>query len=142
VKTEGRRKEGSFDLRYFYYFAREIMCYVHYWHFYKAWYVEVNDNPSSERVFWHNSGSMQECWNEKYLIEGSEWLTHGEIKKKLTEMYPECTLIKDQPFHQGARWRGHKGGSQRGDPISLRIKHPIKERKTARQIFTQKSQKD
>jgi hypothetical protein len=113
------------------------MTYVHYWHFYKAWYLEVNNNSSPERVFWHNSVSMQEYWNEKYLIEGSEWLTRGEIKKKLTEMYPKCTLIKDRPFHQGARWRGTKGGSRRGDPLSLRSKHPIKERNTVRKINTQ-----
>ena len=112
------------------------MRYVHYWHFYKAWYAEVNDDPNPERVFWHNSGSLQECWNEKYLIKDSEWLTRGEIKKKLAELYPECTLVKDRPFHQGARWRGHKGGSRRGEPLGLRIKHPIKERNTARQINT------
>ena len=112
------------------------MKYIHYWHFYNAWYVEVNDNPRPERVLWHNDRCMQEFWNEKYLIEDSEWLTHGEIKKKLTEMYPEGTLIKDKPFHQGARWRGYKRGSRRYDALSIRIKHPIKERNTARQIRT------
>lgn len=110
------------------------MKYVHYWHFQRAWYAEVTDSHDAERIYWHNSASVQEHWNEKYFIEGSEWLTHCEIKKKLTEMYPEYTLIKDKPFHQGARWRGHKGGSRRGEPLGLRIKHPIKERNTARQI--------
>ena len=113
------------------------MRYAHYWHFYKAWYVEINDNHSPERVFWHNDGSMQEGWNEKYLIEGSEWLTHGEIKKKLAEMHPECILVKDKPFHQGARWRGHKGGSRRYDTASFKLKRPIKERNTTKQIYTQ-----
>lgn len=111
------------------------MKYVHYWHFQKSWYAEVNDDPNPERVFWHNSCYVQDVWNEKYLIESSAWLTHGGIKKKLTEMYPECILVKDRPFHQGARWRGFKGGSREG---AMGIhKKPIKERNTARQIDTQ-----
>ena len=111
------------------------MRYVHYWHFQKAWYVEVNDDPNPERVFWHNSGMLQESWNEKYLIEGSEWLTHGEIKKKLSEMHPGCVLVKDRPYHQGARWRGFKGGSREG---SVNVhKKPIKEIIVARRINTE-----
>ena len=108
------------------------MSYVHYWHFYKAWYAEVNNDPNPERVFWHNDGYLQEHWNSTCLVEGSEWLTHGEIKKKLAELYPGCTLVKDRPFHQGARWRGYKGGSRRYDTACLKIKHPIKERNAAR----------
>jgi hypothetical protein len=112
------------------------MKYVHYWHFQKAWYAEVNNDPNQDRVFWHNSGALQENWNEKYLIEGSAWLTHGEIKKKLTAMYPECILVKDRPFHQGSRWHGFKCGSRKG---AMAIhKKPIKERNTAKQINTQK----
>lgn len=88
------------------------MKYVHYWHFYKCWYVEVSDDPNPERVFWHNDYSLQQNWNRKYLIENSEWLTHREIKEKLMELYPEYTLVKDRPFHQGARWRGYKHGSR------------------------------
>ena len=116
------------------------MKYVHYWHFQKAWYAEVNDDNNTDRVFWHNNASLQKCWNDKYLIKDSEWLTHREIKKKLTEMYPECILVKDKAFHQGARWHGTKGGSREGFPQSnrakYRIKPPIKERKTAKQIDT------
>lgn len=88
------------------------MKYVHYWHFQRAWYAKVNDNPNSERVYWHNSGAVQKHWNEECLIEDSAWLTHGEVKKKLTEMYPEYTLVKDRPFHEGARWNGYKHGSR------------------------------
>ena len=115
------------------------MLYVHYWHFQKAWYAEVNSNPNSERVSWHNSGIIQEHWNENYLIEGSEWLTHGEIKKKLAEMYPNCTLIKDKPYHWGWRRPGGKTGSYRNvknAPFGFNTKKPIKERKTVRQINT------
>ena len=111
------------------------MKYVHYWHFQKAWYAEVNNDPNSERVFWHNSCYVQDGWNEKYLIEGTAWLTHGEIKKKLAEMYPNCVLIKDKPFHQGARWRGFKGGSREGS-VGIH-KRPIKERSAVRLVNTQ-----
>jgi hypothetical protein len=88
------------------------MKYVHYWHFYKRWYAEVNDYPNSERVYWHNDGACQEMWNERWLIEGSEWMTHREIKKKLSEIYPDYILVKDKPYHQGARWNGYKHGSR------------------------------
>ena len=88
------------------------MKYVHYWHFQRAWYAEINDDPKPERVYWHNSSYGQEGWNKRYLIENSAWLTHGEVRKKLTKMYPDCILVKDKPFHQGARWRGYKHGSR------------------------------
>lgn len=91
------------------------MKYVHYWHFYKRWYAEVNDNPNPEKVYWHNDGACQEMWNERWLIEGSEWMTHREIKKKLSEIYPNYILVKDKPYHQGARWNGYKKGSKRYD---------------------------
>lgn len=91
------------------------MKYVHYWHFYKRWYAEINDDPNPERVFWHNSISAQEYWDRVYLIENTEWTTHREVKAKLQELYPECILIKDRPFHQGARWHGYKHGSRRYD---------------------------
>lgn len=88
------------------------MKYVHYWHFYKRWYAEVNDNPNPEKVYWHNSGTCQEMWNERWLIEGSELMTHREIKKKLSELYPDYILVKDKPYHYGARWNGYKHGSR------------------------------
>lgn len=88
------------------------MKYVHYWHFYKRWYAEVSDCPNPERVGWHNSGACQEMWNERWLVEGSEWMTHREIKKKLSELYPDCILVKDKPYHSGARWNGYKHGSR------------------------------
>lgn len=88
------------------------MKYVHYWHFYRRWYAEINDNPNPDRVFWHNDGDLQEWWNKECLVEGSEWMTHREIKEKLTEMYPEAILIRNKPFHQGARWNGRKEGSR------------------------------
>lgn len=87
------------------------MKYVHYWHAYKRWYAEINDNPNSERVYWHNNDDCQEMWN-KWLIENSELMTHKEIKKKLSEMYPNYILVKDKPYHQGARWKGNKHGSR------------------------------
>lgn len=89
------------------------MKYIHYWHFYKRWYAEINDNSEPERVFWHNDGSCQEMWNKEWLVEGSEWMTHREIRKKLTEMYPDYILVRNKPFHQGARWNGYKKGSRR-----------------------------
>ena len=116
------------------------MKYVHYWHFYRVWYVEINDNPNQERVFWHNSGSTQERWNREYLVEGSEWLTHGEIKKKLAEMYPDCILVKDKPYHCGWRQPDGKTGSHRNRknaPFGLNTKKPIKERRLVRQLQTE-----
>ena len=89
------------------------MKYVHYWHFYRRWYAKINDNPNTEFIGWHNDGACQEMWNELWLVEGSEWMTHREIKKKLAEMYPNYILIKDKPHHQGARWNGYKHGSRR-----------------------------
>ena len=115
------------------------MLYVHYWHFQKAWYAQINNNPKQERVYWHNSGTLQECWNEEYLVTDSEWLTHGEIKKKLTEMYPDCVLVKDKPYHWGWRRPDGKTGSYRNTkcaPYKLNTKRPIKERKVAQQIRT------
>ena len=88
------------------------MKYIHYWHFYKRWYAEVSDDPNPERVFWPNDYSLQQLWNKEYLIENSEWLTHREVKAKLNELYSGYILIKDRPFHQGARQRGYKHGSR------------------------------
>ena len=88
------------------------MKYVRYWHFQRAWYAEVTNTPTPERVYWHNSGTLQDLWNEKYLVEDSAWLTHKEVKKKLKEMYPDHILVKDKPFHYGARWNGYKHGSR------------------------------
>lgn len=88
------------------------MEYVHYWHFQKAWYVKVTDNPTPQCIYWHNSGDVQDLWNRRYLIYGSAWLTHREIKKKLRELYPGYILVKDKPFHYGARWNGYKHGSR------------------------------
>lgn len=89
------------------------MKYVHYWHFQKRWYVKLTDCPTSQRVYWHNSASVQEVWNEEYLIKGSEWMTEKEVRAKLIEMNPDFILIKDKPFHEGRRWNGNKEGSRR-----------------------------
>ena len=88
------------------------MKYVHYWHFNQRWYALVNDNQNSERVYWHNSADLQDIWNEKYLIPGSECMTKREVKGKLTQMYPGYILVKDRPFHEGRRWYGNKVGSR------------------------------
>lgn len=88
------------------------MQYVHYWHFQKAWYANITESTNPEAIYWHNSARIQSLWNEKYLIKGSEWMTQREIKTKLMEMYPNCILIKDKPFHEGKRWNRHKHGSR------------------------------
>lgn len=89
------------------------MKYVHYWHFQKLWYVELTDCPTPQRVYWHDSASVQEFWNEKYLIKGSECMTEREVKAKLIEMNPDFILVKDKPYHEGRRWFGNKEGSRR-----------------------------
>ena len=88
------------------------MQYIHYWHFQRAWYSEVTDKTKPQRICWHNSCYVQDHWNKRYLIEGSNGLTHREIKKKLRELYPNYNLVKDKPFHYGARWHGYKHGSR------------------------------
>lgn len=116
------------------------MKYVHYWHFQKAWYADVNANPNPERIGWHDSARIQKHWNEKYLIENSACLTRGEVKKKLFAMYPGCILVKDRPYHQGARWHGFKGGSREG--VFGLHKKPIKEKNVSKQVCTETQQED
>ena len=115
------------------------MKYIHYWHFQKAWYAEINDNPEPEKIAWHNSGTIQDYWNEKYLVKDSEWLTHSEIKQKLTEMYPDCQLVKNKPYHYGWRRFDEKTGSYRNmkcAPYGFNTKRPIKEKSTTKTITT------
>lgn len=88
------------------------MKYVHYWHFHKAWYAKLSESKDRKQLYWHNSSAMQDFWNKEYLIEDSTFLTHREIKAKLIEAYPEYTLVKDRPFHEGRRWFGYKQGSR------------------------------
>lgn len=88
------------------------MTYVHYWHFQKAWYVRFTNCPTPERVYWHNSAVVQDFWNQKYLIAGSECMTEREVRTKLKEANPDFILIKDRPFHEGRRWFGYKTGSR------------------------------
>lgn len=89
------------------------MMYVHYWHFQRAWYVRITECSIPERVYWHDSSRVQELWNQHHLIAGSECMTEREVKAKLKESYPDFTLIKDKPFHEGKRWFGYKDGSRR-----------------------------
>lgn len=88
------------------------MRYLHYWHFQKAWYAKLNDCATPQRVYWHDSAVVQEVWNEKYLVKGSEWMTEREVRSRLTEINPDFLLIKDKPFHEGRRWFGNKKGSR------------------------------
>lgn len=88
------------------------MQYIHYWHFNKNWYAKVNNNPTPERVHGHREDHyIYKCW-APYFIDGSTFLTHREIKKRLLEIHPECIPVKDIPFHEGRRWFGNKKGSR------------------------------
>lgn len=89
------------------------MKYVHYWHFNKNWYARINDNPKPERICGGREDNyvIYDCW-EQYFVEGSAFLTRREVKQKLTELYPGLALVKDIPYHEGARWFGNKCGSR------------------------------
>lgn len=88
--------------------------YLHYWHFANQWYMLVNNNCERQRIPSHN-----ECYPESYeyqeknLILNSTGLTEREIKKYLTTKYPNYSLVKDIPYHEGRRWFGNKKGSRK-----------------------------
>ena len=89
------------------------MKYLHYWHFAKQWYCFVNETPIHSKI---PSGNEENDYaykcKEEYLVEGSVGLTHHQIKEKLVELYPNCELIKEIAYHEGARWKGYKRGSR------------------------------
>ena len=87
--------------------------YLHYWHFANQWYMKINDNPEKIRIPSGNECSELEYkWKEEYLIKNSNGLTKRKIKEKLLKEYPNCILIKEIAFHEGARWYGDKNGSR------------------------------
>lgn len=89
------------------------MLYVHYWHFQRAWYARITESPVAEPIYWHNDKLYQNYWDEEYLVKESKWITHRQVKQKLQELYPNCILVKDKPFHEGRRWSGYKQGSRK-----------------------------
>ena len=40
----------------------------------------------------------------------------SEFKEKLVAEYPDCVLIKEIAYHEGARWNGNKAGSRERNP--------------------------
>lgn len=90
------------------------MKYLHYWHFANQWYCYIDDNSNHSKI---PSGNEEDyCaykWKEKYLISDSVGLTNRQIKEKLVKLYPDCKLIKEIAYHEGARWNGNKKGSRR-----------------------------
>ena len=89
------------------------MKFVHYWHFANQWYCYVDDNSNHSRI---PSGNEEDYyaykWKEEYLIKDSVELTHRQIKEKLIALYPNCGLVKEIAYHEGARWFGNKKGSR------------------------------
>lgn len=90
------------------------MKYLHYWHFANQWYCYIDDNPEYKKIPGGNEQKIHAYeWQKDYLIDASEGLTHREIKEKLNKEYPDCILIKEIAYHQGARWYGNKNGSRK-----------------------------
>ena len=109
------------------------MKYIHYWHFANRWYMHINDTPDHARIPSGNEACDSEyAWKEEYFIADSVGLTHRQIKEKLAVQYPDHVLIKEIAYHEGARWRGFKGGSREGAVNTH--KRPIKERRFVKQL--------
>ena len=111
------------------------MKYLHYWHFANQWYMYIDENANHARI---PSGNETDCsaytWKEDHLLKDSIGLTHRQIKEKLAQEHPDCTLIKEVAWHEGARWHGTKGGSRERDPLKrlfnrskYREKPPLKQ---------------
>lgn len=76
--------------------------------------MKIDENSAREHPASGNEHSAVVCkYREKYYIQGSNWLTHRQIKKMLSERYPGYVLIKEIAWHEGARWFGNKNGSLR-----------------------------